>query len=143
MLTHTLLHPGILAALAAAGHGSQVLVADANYPHSTGTHRRATRVHLNLRPGLVGVDDVLATLLTAIPVEAAHVMVPDDGAHIPAHDGFRAAVGPDVAWHDLDRFAFYRAARTRDVALVIATGDVRVYANVLLTIGVRAPEVTP
>ena len=143
MLTHTLLHPGLLAALGAAGHGSQVLVADANYPHSTGARRRATRVHLNLRPGLVGADDVLATLLTAVPVEAAQVMVPDDGSPIPAHDGYRATLGPDVSWAELDRFAFYRAARRRDVALVIATGDVRLYANLLLTIGVRTPEVSP
>jgi L-fucose mutarotase len=36
----------------------------------------------------------------------------------------------------LDRFAFYAAARSEDVALVIATGERRVYANVLLTLGV-------
>ena len=33
---HVELHPQLLAALAGAGHGSQVLIADANYPASTG-----------------------------------------------------------------------------------------------------------
>jgi L-fucose mutarotase len=40
----------------------------------------------------------------------------------------------------MDRFAFYAAARGDDVALVVATGEQRVYANLLLTIGVRQAE---
>jgi L-fucose mutarotase len=36
----------------------------------------------------------------------------------------------------VERFAFYEAAGTPDVCLTIATGDVRIYANLLLTIGV-------
>ena len=39
----------------------------------------------------------------------------------------------------LGRFPFYAAARGSDVALVIATGEQRVYANLLLTIGVVPP----
>ncbi|WP_333771874.1 RbsD/FucU domain-containing protein [Streptomyces sp. IBSBF 2435] len=38
----------------------------------------------------------------------------------------------------MDRFPFYDAARAPDTALVIATGDRRTYANLLLTLGVRA-----
>ncbi|MEN5074545.1 RbsD/FucU domain-containing protein [Isoptericola cucumis] len=59
MLRYELLHPGLVGALAAAGHGSRVLLADANYPHSTGARAGAERVHLNLRPGLLTVDQVL------------------------------------------------------------------------------------
>lgn len=145
MLRYTLLHPGLAAALAAAGHGSQVLLADGNYPHSTGVRAGAERVHLNLRPGLLTVDQVLEVLVEAVPVESASVMVPGGvagdvapaGEPVPAHAGYRAALGPGVAWHELDRFAFYEAARSDDVALLVATGDQRVYANLLLTIGVR------
>ena len=36
--------------------------------------------------------------------------------------------------------AFYEATRADTLGLVIATGDVRPYANVLLTIGVILPE---
>ncbi|MGI6377286.1 MAG: RbsD/FucU domain-containing protein [Anaerolineae bacterium] len=39
----------------------------------------------------------------------------------------------------MGRFDFYEAARGQDVALVIATGEQRIYANILLTIGV-VPE---
>ena len=79
MLTYRLLHPEILAALAAAGHGSRVLIADGNYALATNTSDRARRVFLNLAPDLVRVTDVLGVLAEAIPIEAAHVMVPDEG----------------------------------------------------------------
>ena len=35
MLRYQLLHPEILAALGGAGHGSQILIADGNYPFET------------------------------------------------------------------------------------------------------------
>lgn len=148
MLRFPLLHPELIGALAAAGHGARVLLADANYPHSTGVRAGAARVHLNLRPGLVTVDQVLEVLLDAVPVESAAVMAPSGatgdvlpaGARVPAHAGYRDAVAaavPSATWQDLDRPAFYDAARGDDVALLVATGDQRVYANLLLTIGVR------
>lgn len=147
MLRYELLHPGLVGALAAAGHGSRVLLADANYPHSTGARAGVERVHLNLRPGLLTVDQVLEVLLDAVPVESAAVMVPGGvegdvvaaGEEIPAHTGYRELLGPDVGWQELDRFAFYDAARSDDVAVLVATGDQRVYANLLLTLGVRTP----
>jgi L-fucose mutarotase len=147
VLRYTLLHPGLAGALAAAGHGSRVLLADANYPHSTGVSPGAERVHLNLRPGLLTVDQVLEVLVDAVPLESAAVMVPGGvhgdvigaGEPIPAHGGYRALLGDGVSWQELDRFAFYDAARSDDVALLVATGDQRVYANLLLTIGVRQP----
>jgi L-fucose mutarotase len=138
MLKYRLLHPEILAALGAAGHGSRVLIADGNYPFVTGSHREARRVYLNLAPGLLTVTDVLAVLAEAIPVEAAHVMVPDSGPEPAIFGEFRALL-PGVALQPLDRFAFYDAARDPNLALVIATGERRVYANILLTIGVVPP----
>jgi L-fucose mutarotase len=66
-----IIHPPLLAALGAAGHGALVLIADANYSHSTNTHRGAALIHLNLRPGLVTVDDVFESALAAVPVEAS------------------------------------------------------------------------
>jgi L-fucose mutarotase len=40
----------------------------------------------------------------------------------------------------LARTDFYQAARGLDVALVVATAEQRLYGNLLLTIGVRAPD---
>lgn len=139
MLRYKLIHPEILAALGTAGHGSQVLIADGNYPFVTGANPAARRVYLNLAPGLLNVTDVLAALADAVPVEAAHVMVPDSGPEPPIFAEFRQLL-PDLELQALGRFPFYEAARGANTALVIATGERRVYANILLTIGVVPPE---
>jgi L-fucose mutarotase len=139
MLKTRLLHPEILKALAGAGHGSKVLVADGNYPFGTGGPAEAARVHLNLAPGLVQVTDVLKVLLEAIPVEAAEAMRPAEGPEPAIFAEFRQILGPGLPLRSLGRLEFYEAARHRDTALVIATGEQRIYANLLLTIGVVMP----
>ncbi|MCD9880741.1 RbsD/FucU family protein [Streptomyces guryensis] len=137
MLLTELLHPGILAALAGAGHGARVLLADGHYPASTAVGERARTVHLNLAPGLLDVTSVLDVLLSSIPVEAAHVMVPPEGQpEPPAIAEYRSRL--PVAVETLGRFEFYDAARSPDLALAVVTADTRTYANLLLTIGVRA-----
>lgn len=141
MLYGPMTHPGLLRALAASGHGAQILIADGNYPHTTGVNPRCELVSLNLAPGLLDVDQVLEVLKHTIPIERAGIMVPApdaDPVEIPAHDGYRAAL-PGVEFDEISRFDFYDAARGEDVAIVIATGDQRLYANLLLTIGVRQP----
>lgn len=139
MLRYKLLHPEILAALGSAGHGAQILIADGNYPFATRAHPQARRVYLNLAPGMLTATDVLQVLVDAVPIEAAHVMVPDTGEEPPIFREFREIM-PERELYILRRFEFYAAASTPDVALVIATGERRIYANILLTIGVVPPE---
>jgi L-fucose mutarotase len=138
MLRYKLLHPEILAALGSAGHGSQILIADGNYPFATRSNPSARKVYLNLAPDLLTATDVLAVLADAIPIEAAHVMVPDAGEEPPIFTEFRALLS-GMELYILRRFEFYDAASRPDVALVIATGERRIYANLLLTIGVVPP----
>jgi L-fucose mutarotase len=138
MLKTTLLHPEILYALGAAGHGSKVLISDGNYPHSTGSNPAGEKVYLNLAPGLLTVTDVLKVVATAIPVEAVEVMATADGSEPPIWSEFRAIL-PGQELQPLERFAFYEAASAPNVALTIATGEQRIYANILLTIGVVPP----
>lgn len=135
MLKGNLIHPEILQALGTAGHGSQILIADGNYPHSTGSHSDAKRVYLNLAPGKVTVTDVLEALVTAIPIEAARAIWPDNNQEPPIFAEYRALL-PAIEIGKLGRFPFYEAARGRDTALVIATGEQRTWACILLTIGV-------
>src|SRR3982751_2676169 len=90
MLRYQLLHPEILAALGGAGHGSQILIADGNYPFETRSNPNARRVFLNLAPGLLTATDVLSVLVDAVSVEAAHVMVPDAGDEPPIFGEFRS-----------------------------------------------------
>lgn len=151
MLKGRLLQPDILAALGAAGHGAKVLLADGNYPVSTRTPATAARVYLNLAPGIVSVTDVLDAFVDAIPVEGAEVMVPPSGPEPTIFADFRrllerATTAPgtaptpgSLALTALSRDAFYAAASAPEVALAVATGESRIYANLLLTIGVVTP----
>ncbi len=139
MLKTKLLHPEILAALGGAGHGAQILIADGNFPFGTGANPTARRVYLNLAPGLVAVTDVLRVLVDVIPIEAAQVMSPASGDEPPIFAEFRKLLPKEIALQPLGRFEFYDAAREPNTALVIATGEQRVYANLLLTIGVVMP----
>jgi L-fucose mutarotase len=139
MLSSKLIHPEILGALAVSGHGSKVLIADGNYPFNTGASPTARRVFLNLAPGLVSVPDVLQVLTTAIPIEAANIMSSGDLAEPPIIQEFRKLL-PSLELQPLERFAFYDAVWSSDTALVIATGEQRIYANILLTIGVVMPK---
>jgi len=139
MLKTHLLHPEILAALGSAGHGSRVLIADGNYPFTTGSPGSAQVVYLNLRPGLVSVSDVLETLVAVLPIESTMVMVPADGPEPEIHGVMRKMLPRGVPMVSKGRFEFYEEARSPDTTLVIATGEQRVYANILLVIGVVAP----
>ena len=139
MLKTRLLHPEILAALGEAGHGATILIADGNYPLATRSNPAAYRVFLNLEPGKLTVTDVLSVIADAVPVEAAHVMGPDDGSEPSIYEDFRRML-PDNELERLGRFEFYDMARSADCALAIATGEQRIYANILLTIGVVKPE---
>lgn len=135
MLHHRLTHPEMLASLAAAGHGSQVLIADGHYPVSTGASRDATRVWLNLTADVPTVPQVLEVLLDSVTIEAAAMMTPPSSQPTPAvFAGINALLPMSPTY--LERYAFYNAAMSSDVALVVATGERRVYGNVLLTIGV-------
>lgn len=138
MLRTTLIHPEILNALGSAGHGSLVLIADGNYPYTTKSHPNAAHVYLNLAPGLLKVTDVLRVVADAIPVEAVTVMKPDNAPEPPIYQEFQALL-PGHELNRLSRFEFYDMARSPDTALVIATGEQRVYACVMLTIGVVPP----
>jgi len=139
MLKTKLLHPEILSALGRAGHGSKVLIADGNYPFITRSHPNAQRVFLNLAPGLLTVTDVLRVLVEAIPIEAAEVMQPASGEEPSIFADFRKILPGDLALKPLGRFEFYDAASHPDTALVIATGEQRIYANIMLTIGTVLP----
>ncbi|MDC4232113.1 RbsD/FucU family protein [Actinomyces sp. B33] len=141
MLYGPMTHPQFLRALAAAGHGSKILLADANYPHTTGVSQRCELVSLNYAPGMLDVLQVLEVLKRTIPIEKAEIMVPAPDAEqveIPIHDEFRSQL-PDIEFGELSRFDFYDAARGEDVGIVVATGEQRLYGNLLLTVGVRQP----
>lgn len=140
MMNYRLIHPELLAALARSGHTSRVLIADSNYPHFTGGPAHAARIYLNLAPGLISATDVLKVLLDAIPIEAAHAMLMDNGQEAPIVEEFRKLVPPEIGVKSLPRFDFYDAVNVPQTSVLIATGEQRLYANLLLTVGVVQPS---
>ena len=144
MLKTQLLHPEILEQLARSGHGSKILIADGNFPFQTKPHPSARRVFLNLTPGTLGCVEVLKALCSAIVVESALVMAP------PAQGEY--AVEKPAIWEEFEqvlresgnpsflgsvgRFNFYDACASPDLSLVIATGEQKIFANLMLTVGV-------
>ncbi len=83
---------------------------------------------------------MLEVLVDSIPIEAADVMAPDSGEEPGIFADFRALL-PGIELQPHGRRDFYDMARGRDVALAVSTGDERIYANLLLTIGVCLPGV--
>lgn len=134
MLTTKLIHPLIMAAIAKCGHGSKILIADGNYPLAEKSGN-AEKVFLGLTRGNPTVTDVLDALLSVINVEKAEVMVPEDGSEPPIFAEFRQMLG-GMELSPMGRYEFYDACMAEDaIVLAISTGEQRVFANILVTVG--------
>lgn len=136
MLKTKLLHPEILRALASSGHFSQILIADGNYPFVSRSAPTASRVFLNLMPGIPKTTEVLDALLDTVPIQAATVMQIPNGEHAPVVEEYRRMLPYGLEIQQLERYAFYDAVCSPLTSLVIATGETRRFANILLTVGV-------
>lgn len=145
MLKFPLIHPEILDALGRSGHLSTVLISDANYPHGTRTNPNARKVWANFAPGVVDGVTLLRLIVSAVPVEAVHLMEPErSGAYAmhtdpPIWQQYQSVLqtaGFSGNIQALQKPQFNEMARSDDLCLVIASGETGIFANVLLTIGV-------
>jgi L-fucose mutarotase len=66
-------------------------------------------------------------------------MRPDDGTTPAAFGQYKELLGGQFPLEKLGRHQFYAACREPDLAICVATGDARLYANLLLTIGIVPP----
>ena len=146
MLKSELIHPEISAIVARAGHSSKILIADGNYPASSAIGPGAQLVSLNLAPGLLTVAKVFKVLLNSVPIEAVNTMgMPDDDPFKldqdpPVWNEYRqilADARAKIELNPIQRWDFYDAVASRDHVLTIQTGDQALWANLLLTVGVR------
>jgi len=135
MLTTPVIHPQILEALARSGHFAQVMIADGNLPVGAMKGPNASIVYLNFQPGLLSTVQVLKGVLSVCPIQGATVMQKPAEADASIHEEYRELLGP-VEWNELERWAFYDKIREPSTTLVIATGEQRRFANLLLTVGV-------
>lgn len=134
-----LLSPDLLHVLASMGHGDELVLADANFPAATHARRL---VHL---PGS-SAPDVLHAVLGVFPLDdfvpqAALTMqvVGDPAARPPVVVGFDAVLAAHACppSSGLERFAFYERAAA--AFAIVATGETRIYGNILLKKGVVRP----
>ena len=138
---HPLLGPDLLHALRSLGHGDEVVIADANFPsHSLGPRV----IRLDGIDAVAAVDAILTHLPLDTFVEAAAFrmeVVGDPGAVPPICQTFAELVtnlaGPFEV-KSLERFAFYE--RARQAAFIVATGERRLYGNLILKTGVLPLE---
>ena len=134
-----LLTPDLLRALAAMGHGDELAIVDANYPAA------ASGRSVIALPG-VPATSVLRAVLSVLPLDdftdAALAVMRDPGGEPPILAEFRALAartGYAGGLEQLERFAFYDRVRT--AFAVAATGERRLYGNILVRKGVvRLPE---
>ncbi|MBW8191906.1 RbsD/FucU family protein [Neiella marina] len=136
MLNSKLIHPEILAALGKSGHFSQILIADGNFPMAGNVGPNAKQVYLNLAPGMVDSVTVLQALISATPFQAATVMEPPADYQPEIHTEFKSILGADVSWQHMERWSFYDKIKSPATTLMIATGEQRRFANLLLEVGV-------
>jgi L-fucose mutarotase len=135
-----LLGPELLAILRAMGHGDEIVIADANFPSKT-VARRLVRVDAVDAPRMVAaivslmpLDDFAAAAFRMAVVNAA-AEVP------PITQEFQQALqsaGEARAIEAIERQAFYE--RARNAFAVIATGETRLYGNLILKKGVIRPD---
>ncbi|WP_022890952.1 RbsD/FucU family protein [Agromyces italicus] len=123
----------LLAALDRLGHGDELVVADANFP----AHRFGAVVAD--APGIAAAQ-VVEAIRTVVPLDgyegpAVLLMSAEGGERLPVqHELVGAAAVAADRVGELERFAFYeRAAGAR---LIVRTGELRPYGNLVLRKGV-------
>ena len=125
----------LLAILSDMGHGDEIVITDANFPAAAAARRL-------VRLPMISATDALDAVLSVLPlddfVEAPTAAMDAPGDRPEIYLDFEAATakaeGRDVGLELIDRFAFYDRARV--AYAVIATGERRLYANIILKKGV-------
>jgi L-fucose mutarotase len=137
-----LLNAELLHILAAMGHGDELAVVDANFPAASMAQRL-------VRFDGIGAPRLLEAILTLMPLDdfvihPANVMeVVEDPHAVPEavkdfQDVIDTAEGRHWDLGKIERFEFYE--RARKAFAIVATGETRLYGNVIVTKGVVRTE---
>ena len=134
MIKADIIHPDLLQALAQCGHKANILIADANYSFLTNTSAQARIIWLNFSPGLIGSVIILEKILQYINVEKATLMNSPADFDNTIEREYRSLLAATIDFEHVERNEFYLQAKTSDTILVIASGETRRFANILLTV---------
>ncbi|MBV8565324.1 MAG: hypothetical protein JO366_03440 [Methylobacteriaceae bacterium] len=137
-----ILSPDLLRVLRAMGHGDEIAIVDANYP-AEGAGPEIVR--LDGIPATRVLDAVLALMpLDEFVPDACWRMevVGDARKEEPIFEEFRAIIarreGGNFRLASLERFKFYDRANA--AFAMVATGERRLYGNIILKKGIIRPE---
>ncbi|HLF72861.1 MAG TPA: L-fucose mutarotase [Anaerolineales bacterium] len=130
--------PELIKALMEMGHGDELVLADGNFPSASIAQRL-------VRADGLGCLVLLDAILSIFPLDqyverplALMAVVPGDPYQPVIWDGFRkTALQHEPGFTDfeyVERFAFYE--RARKAYAVLATGEMALYANIILKKGV-------
>lgn len=135
MIKSNIIHPELISTLAKCGHKTKILIADSNYSFVTNSSPNAIIIYLNLSPGMINATDILDALLTEINVESAILMDTPADFNPEIYQEYKDRLLSEVEFTSLERYAFYNTAKSDDLLLVIASGEKRRFANIILTVG--------
>ena len=129
------LGPDLLHALRAMGHGDEIALVDANYPAAEHARRL-------IRADGVDLLTLLGAILKVMPVEEAMRAAQDNDPtkRGPIHVKIDALCGEEPQWlavRPLSGDELY--PRIKTCFAIIATGESRLYANVILRKGALPP----
>jgi D-ribose pyranase len=129
MKSDRLLHPALLEAVAAAGHGDVIVIADA------GLRVPPDRpvIHLGLTCGIPTVEQVVAALRSELVVESACVASEFAEWNPEVRAGVVAALGREPAERP---HAELMADMAKRACLYVKTGECSAFASVALVCGV-------
>ena len=134
-----LLSPDLLHVLSSMGHGDELVIADANFPAAAHARKlvRAAGIPapalLDAILDLMPLDDFVDHAALTMQVVGDPLAVPpvvSEFDTVLARHQERASVA-------LERFAFY--TRAADAFAIVATGEMRIYGNILIKKGVVRP----
>lgn len=131
-----IISPSLLKILCEMGHGDEIVIADGNFPCES----MGARV---VRADGIGGTEMLRAVLSLIPLDTYAeenfiLMKPAEGDERPAvWDSYKVTADScdgNVRVGMEERFAFYE--RAKRAYAIIATGEEKIYANIILKKGV-------
>ncbi|WP_421509816.1 RbsD/FucU domain-containing protein [Erwinia rhapontici] len=134
MIKSEIIHPQLISSLAKCGHKTQILIADANYAFVSNAPKGAEIIYFNLAPGTIASPIILEKLLQVINIEQAAMMSWPTSFENTIVAEYQARLPASCPLTYLDREAFYGEAKSEMTLLVIASGETRRFANLLLTV---------
>ena len=137
-----LLSPQLLSTLRAMGHGDELAIVDANYP-AAASGRPVIRADGSQATAVAAAVLLLMPLDEFVPCAAFHMqVVGDPSGQMPIFEEFRQLLRryetKMVKLEGIERFAFYE--RVKNCFAVVATGERRLYGNLILKKGIVRPD---